>query len=109
MIYRILADAVVIIHFLWIVFLFLGGFFGRKIMAVKIFHLSGLFFAFFIQVIKIPALIVIGFWAIIQFASGLITQGILHQGGTAWFAHVGGFLAGLLTIKLWLPRRNRTW
>jgi membrane associated rhomboid family serine protease len=67
------------------------------------------FFGFFIQVIRIPALIVIGFWAIIQFVSGLITQGILHQGGTAWFAHVGGFLAGLLTIKLWLPRRNRTW
>ncbi len=67
------------------------------------------FFGFFIQVIRIPALIVIGFWAIIQFVSGLITQGILHQGGTAWFAHVGGFLAGLLTIKLWLPRRNQTW
>jgi membrane associated rhomboid family serine protease len=67
------------------------------------------FFGFFIQVIRVPALIVIGFWAIIQFVSGLITQGILHQGGTAWFAHVGGFLAGLLTIKLWLPRRNQTW
>jgi len=67
------------------------------------------FFGFFFQVIRIPALIVIGFWAIIQFVSGLITQGILHQGGTAWFAHVGGFLAGLLTIKLWLPRRNQTW
>ncbi len=67
------------------------------------------FFGFFFQVIRIPALIVIGFWAIIQFVSGLITQGILHQGGTAWFAHVGGFLAGLLTIKLWLPRRKHTW
>jgi membrane associated rhomboid family serine protease len=67
------------------------------------------FFGFFIQVIRIPALIVIGFWAIIQFVSGLITQGILHQGGTAWFAHVGGFLAGLVTIKLWLPRRNYKW
>ena len=67
------------------------------------------FFGFFVQVIRIPALIVIGFWAIIQFVSGLITQGILHQGGTAWFAHVGGFLAGLITIKLWLPRRKGTW
>jgi membrane associated rhomboid family serine protease len=68
------------------------------------------FFGFFFQVLRIPALIVIGFWAIIQFVSGLITQGILHQGGTAWFAHAGGFLAGLITIKLWLPRRkNHTW
>ncbi len=66
------------------------------------------FFGFFFQVIRIPALIVIGFWAIIQFVSGLITQGILHQGGTAWFAHVGGFLVGLLTIRLWLPRRNQS-
>ncbi|MDA8241686.1 MAG: rhomboid family intramembrane serine protease [Nitrospiraceae bacterium] len=67
------------------------------------------FFGFFVQVIRIPALIVIGFWAIIQFVSGLVGQGMLHQGGTAWFAHVGGFLAGLITIKLWLPRRNYTW
>ena len=67
------------------------------------------FFGFFVQVIRIPALIVIGFWAMIQFVSGLIGQGMLHQGGTAWFAHVGGFIAGLMTIKLWLPRRNYTW
>ena len=67
------------------------------------------FFGFFIQVLRIPALIVIGFWAIIQFLSGLLSQGGLHQGGVAWFAHVGGFLAGLLTIKLWLPRRFRRW
>lgn len=65
------------------------------------------FLGFFVQVIKIPALIVIGFWAIIQVLSGFLSQGGLHQGGVAWFAHVGGFLAGLFTIKLWLPRRFR--
>ncbi|MDA8432298.1 MAG: rhomboid family intramembrane serine protease [Nitrospiraceae bacterium] len=67
------------------------------------------FFGFFFQVLRVPALIVIGFWAIIQLVSGLIGQGILHHGGTAWFAHVGGFLVGLATIKLWLPRRSVTW
>jgi membrane associated rhomboid family serine protease len=67
------------------------------------------FFGFFIQVIRIPALIVIGFWAIIQLVSGLVNQGLLHQGGVAWFAHVGGFLAGMLTIKLWMPRRSGQW
>lgn len=65
------------------------------------------FLGFFVQVIKIPALIVIGFWAIIQILSGLLSQGGLHHGGVAWFAHVGGFLAGLLTIKLWMPGRFR--
>ncbi len=69
-----------------------------------------LFFGFFIQIVKIPALIVIGFWAIIQVVNGMITKGILNQGGVAWFAHIGGFIAGLSTIKLWqLRRRTSKW
>jgi len=68
-----------------------------------------IFLGFFVQTVQIPALIVIGFWAIIQIVNGLITQGLLNQGGVAWFAHVGGFIAGLVTIKLWLPRRSNTW
>jgi membrane associated rhomboid family serine protease len=67
------------------------------------------FLGFFIQVVKIPALIVIGFWAIIQFVNGLISTGLMAKGGVAWFAHIGGFLTGLLTIKLWLPRRTKQW
>ncbi len=64
-----------------------------------------MFFGFFVQVVRIPALIVIGFWAIIQILNGLVTASITHQGGVAWFAHIGGFLFGLFTIKLWRPRR----
>jgi rhomboid family protein len=67
------------------------------------------FLGFFIQSIRIPALIVIGFWAIIQFVSGLLAHTGPDQGGIAWFAHIGGFVAGLLTIKLWLPRRIHRW
>jgi membrane associated rhomboid family serine protease len=67
------------------------------------------FLGFFIQAIRIPALIVIGFWAIIQFVSGLFVHAGTDQGGIAWFAHMGGFVAGLLTIKLWLPRRIHRW
>jgi hypothetical protein len=47
--YKILADIVVIIHFLWILFLIFGAFPGVRNKAVKIFHISGLFFAFVIQ------------------------------------------------------------
>lgn len=65
-----------------------------------------IFLGFFVTIIKIPALIVIGFWAIIQLINGLISKGLLNQGGVAWFAHIGGFLIGLLTIKLWLPKRR---
>lgn len=67
------------------------------------------FLGFFITVIRVPALIVIGFWAIIQLVSGLLSEGVLNQGGVAWFAHIGGFIAGLVTIKLWLPRRILKW
>ena len=65
-----------------------------------------IFLGFFVQVVKIPALIVIGFWAIVQFINGLVSTGLVKQGGGARFAHIGGFLIGLLTIKLWLPRRK---
>ena len=52
MIYRILADIVVLIHFLWILFLFFGAFLGRRKKTVRIIHLSGLFFALLIQIFE---------------------------------------------------------
>ncbi|MBM4137611.1 MAG: rhomboid family intramembrane serine protease [Nitrospira sp.] len=64
-----------------------------------------IFLGFFIQIVKIPAFVVIGFWAIIQFINGLLSTGLIKEGGVAWFAHIGGFLTGLLTIKLWLPKK----
>jgi len=48
--FRVLADIVVLIHFLWIVFLIFGAFPGVRIRAVKIVHLTALAFAFVIQV-----------------------------------------------------------
>ena len=50
MVYKILADAIVLIHLLWIVFLFLGALWGRRNKVVRIVHLSALFFALIIQV-----------------------------------------------------------
>jgi hypothetical protein len=50
MLYKILADIVVLIHFLWILFLLFGAFPGIRYRAIKILHISGLVFAFVIQV-----------------------------------------------------------
>jgi len=50
MFFRILADIVVLIHFLWIVFLAIGALWGRGNKAVRVFHMAGLAFAFVIQV-----------------------------------------------------------
>jgi len=51
-IYKIFADIVVLIHFLWIIFLITGGFLGRRNRIIKFFHLGGLFFAFIIQIFE---------------------------------------------------------
>jgi membrane associated rhomboid family serine protease len=58
-----------------------------------------IFFGFFIRIIHIPALVVLGLWFVLQIFSGLPSLGAPQQsGGTAFFAHVGGFIAGMLLI-----------
>jgi membrane associated rhomboid family serine protease len=49
---------------------------------------------------RLPALFMIGYWFLIQFFSGLESLGVPQSGGTAFWAHVGGFvLGGLLAAK----------
>lgn len=50
MFYKVFADIVVFVHFLWILFLFFGAFWGIRNRAVRILHISGLAFAFVIQI-----------------------------------------------------------
>jgi membrane associated rhomboid family serine protease len=45
---------------------------------------------------RIPAAIFIGLWFLIQFLSGVSSLGTANMGGVAWWAHVGGFLLGVL-------------
>jgi membrane associated rhomboid family serine protease len=69
-------------------------------------------FFIFITVIRLPAIIVLGFWFLLQFAQGIGSLGGTEaQGGVAWWAHIGGFLAGMLLIHLFAkpvrPRYNK--
>jgi hypothetical protein len=50
MVYRIAADIVVLIHFLWIVFLIFGALIGKKYRLLKISHIAGLGFAVLLQI-----------------------------------------------------------
>lgn len=66
---------------------------------------------YFIRIVRLPALLVIGFWIVIQFLSGLASitaQPTATQatGGIAWFAHIGGFLAGVILILI-LPKKHQ--
>jgi hypothetical protein len=63
---------------------------------------------FFLQVIEIPALIVLGLWFIMQFFNGTaaLATSATNAGGVAWWAHVGGFVIGMLLIGMF-PRKDR--
>ena len=50
----------------------------------------------FITFIRVPAMVVIGIWFLSNLTAGLGTLGIEETGGTAWFAHLGGFVSGLV-------------
>jgi membrane associated rhomboid family serine protease len=60
---------------------------------------------FFIRVMELPAIAVIGIWFLIQIVSSALSFGVADKGGVAFSAHVGGFVAGLLLV--WLFRRRR--
>jgi membrane associated rhomboid family serine protease len=55
-----------------------------------------MFFGFFIRTVEVPAKFVLGFWFALQFLNAFLTSGT--GGGVAWYAHIAGFIAGLLLI-----------
>ena len=57
-------------------------------------------FGWFWRVIPIPAVLVLGFWIVVQTLNALVTFGSGQPGGVAFLAHVGGFVAGLALIPL---------
>lgn len=64
----------------------------------------------FIKRVWIPAIYVLGFWFLIQVSNGLGALTFQQQGGVAWFAHIGGFLAGVLGLLLMDSyERKRLW
>lgn len=60
----------------------------------------------FFFTIRLPALLMIGYWFVIQFLSGVSSLGESDQGGVAWWAHVGGFLLGAFLV--WGLRESRS-
>ncbi len=67
--------------------------------------LTLVFLVMFVRMMHVPAGLLLVFWFIMNAVSGVASLG-LRCGGVAWFAHVGGFLAGVVLIKV--MRGNRT-
>jgi membrane associated rhomboid family serine protease len=58
---------------------------------------------FFVHIVRIPAVVFLGLWFALQVLSS--TAG----GGIAWYAHIGGFLAGALAVVLMRGKKRRWW
>jgi len=55
---------------------------------------------FFVDIVLLPAVVFIGMWFLFQFWSGLLSLAVPHLGGVAWWAHIGGFIAGLILAPI---------
>jgi membrane associated rhomboid family serine protease len=59
---------------------------------------------FFIFTISVPAIITLGIWILFQIVNSMGMLGGEETGGVAYTAHIGGFFAGLILVKLFVNR-----
>jgi len=68
---------------------------------------------FFVDVVEIPAFFFLAFWFILQFLNGTVSFGAQDalSGGVAWWAHIGGFMSGIVLLFAFGVRRTarRAW
>lgn len=62
------------------------------------------FLGFFIRLLYVPAGVILGFWILIQFINGSMMTATPNMGGVAFWAHIGGFIAGVLLVGLFKKR-----
>jgi membrane associated rhomboid family serine protease len=63
----------------------------------------------FIRVTYIPAVLLIGFWFLIQLLSVVGSVATVQTGGVAYLAHVGGFIFGVVTARMWVRKAASSW
>jgi len=59
---------------------------------------------FFIFLIPVPAILILGYWFALQFVAGINGLGMATAGGVAWWAHIGGFLMGV--VIAWAAKKR---
>jgi membrane associated rhomboid family serine protease len=74
----------------------IAGVLGVYLVLYPVNRVRTLLMIFFIRYVELPAWLVLGFWFVLQLFDGVASIGTRSQGGVAYFAHVGGFVTGLL-------------
>ncbi|HKG17389.1 MAG TPA: rhomboid family intramembrane serine protease, partial [Solirubrobacteraceae bacterium] len=71
--------------------------------------LTLVFIIFFVTLIELPAMVMLGLWFLqqIYFSAAELSDPLGHGSGVAYWAHIGGFLFGLLLIRAFATRRKQ--
>lgn len=67
--------------------------------------ISLVIFGFFIRTVAVPAMLFLPIWFLMQFLQGVATLGA-DTAGVAWWAHIGGFVAGFVLVWFFARRRR---
>ena len=86
----------------------ISGVLGAYMLAFPRARVSTLvFLGFFVTVLELPALVLLGLWFVLQVFSGVGSLAAANAGGVAWWAHVGGFVVGMLLLAVFQKPRER--
>jgi len=86
----------------------ISGILGAYIIKFPKNKVTTLFIIFiFIKIIKIRAVYLLGIWFLFQVFQGYFSLGQESMGGVAWFAHIGGFVCGIILVNIFKKRPNR--
>ena len=93
----------------------ISGVLGAYLLLYPHNYIKALVIMYFIMVVRVRAMILLGLWFVWQLIQGLASVGLSDQVSVAFFAHVGGFVAGLVVMAgyklftrqpVWPPRRR---
>jgi membrane associated rhomboid family serine protease len=83
----------------------IGGVMGAYVVLYPRVHVHMLvFLGFFVTIVAVPAFFMLGYWFLLQIISAVAATG-LDTGGTAFWAHIGGFVAGAALVFLFRDQR----
>ena len=86
----------------------IAGVLGAYLLLFPYSRINTLVILYFITVVRVPALFLLGFWFVLQFFSGVGSLGpSAPTSGVAYWAHIGGFAAGVMVIALYLRATGR--
>lgn len=100
----------------------IGGVMGAYVLLYPRVHVHMfIFLGFYVTTIAVPAIFMLGYWFLVQLIGGVGSIGA-HGGGTAFWAHIGGFVVGAVLVLLfkdeklvarhpyhgWKPRQSPT-